>query len=247
MLVATNVIILATRYDLSPRDEAVAAAAASSPSQSHHAERQPQNPQTIRSATGLARSASSCGPPLEAGGEQWLDFVVPLRNRAARLVDIAYNMGELWREGGDRRFRVLFADLGSTDANLTDLVARLSRKTCVPMWVDAAAGFSRAHVLRAGLNEVYRRWPDDMVFCLDVDMQLPEDFVASARRYVVRGESYWAPVAFGTYDNKPIEVAPGNGRWRLTRKGQLGFFAADAVKINLFSTGPTASRASSAA
>eukprot|EP00727_Mastigamoeba_balamuthi_P008876 m51a1_g4610 hypothetical protein (1588) ;mRNA; r:252271-257814 len=238
VFIATNVVALVAWYDLSSPAAAVAPGVAAPP-RAHRSlapdQRRFPAGQALRATQGAP--AAPTRPRCELSSEEsegpWLDFVVPLRNRAARLVDIAYNMGELWRDGGDRRFRVLFADLGSTDANLTDLVARLSRKTCVPMW-DPSVGFSRAHALRAGLNEVYRRWPDDMVFCLDADMQLPAEFMMDARRYVVRGASFWAPVAFGTYENKPIELAPGNGRWRTMYKGDLGFFASDAVKINLF-------------
>eukprot|EP00727_Mastigamoeba_balamuthi_P010194 m51a1_g5798 hypothetical protein (1595) ;mRNA; r:66269-71758 len=244
VFVATNIVVLVSWYNMSTRSPTSAAVGATLPSirvSSTHvkSDRKPlRGAKEAAIAAAVAPHRRVCEPLTreETSEGPWVDLVVPLRNRAARLVDVAYNVAELRRSGGDRRLRVVVVDVGSTDANITGLAEGLSRRTC-----DTSAGFSRAHALRAGLSEVYRRWPDDIVFCLDVDMQLPaETFMSDARKHIVRGTSYWAPIAFGTYENRPVVKAPGNGRWRTMFKGDLGFFASDAVKIGLFSTEQTA-------
>eukprot|EP00727_Mastigamoeba_balamuthi_P010198 m51a1_g5800 hypothetical protein (789) ;mRNA; f:76618-106017 len=249
VFVCTNVVVLATWYSMTT-SQGSAAAVGGAPllplpysavaMRTRNDEHRMLSAKWARKPVGfraVGPKRRECEPLTREESEgPWVDLVVPLRNRAARLVDVAYNVAELRRSGGDRRLRVVVVDVGSTDTNVTGLVERLSRRTC-----DASVGFSRAHALREGLLEVYRRWPDDIVFCLDVDMQLPaETFMSDARKHIVRGTSYWAPIAFGTDEGRPVEVSPDNGRWRTMFTSDLGFFASDAVKIGLFSTEQTA-------
>eukprot|EP00727_Mastigamoeba_balamuthi_P003346 m51a1_g13008 hypothetical protein (525) ;mRNA; r:911-2834 len=170
----------------------------------------------------------------------WLNIIVPLRNRADRLAVLLWSVGDMWRVGGDKRIRVVVADQGSTDADLSVVVNRVASETCVDVRVvqvpapELAVGFSRVAALRAGLSEVLNAHPDDAVFFLDVDMRLPEqEFMREARRHIVRRVSAWAPVAFETRSGRPAVVAPSNGRWHTFDTSNIGVFASDAVAANI--------------
>lgn len=78
---------------------------------------------------------------------------------------------------------------------------------------------------------------DDIIFFVDCDMVLPEDFALRVKKTVAVGTAYF-PVCYSLYKNRPREIngsgpqhSPGrstaNGWWRYAGRGNCGFVVKD--------------------
>eukprot|EP00727_Mastigamoeba_balamuthi_P009531 m51a1_g520 hypothetical protein (395) ;mRNA; f:332306-333780 len=216
--------------------------------QTHDHQRQPKVALVFVVALLLVSLNMPPGCALEPseGSGPWLDIVVPLRNRLSRLRRLVLNIGMLRADGSDRRLRVVVADQGTAGTDFRGLLAGLAEQTCVQvLYINATGscaggGFSRLRSLRAGIAEVNRRWPGDMVLTLDVDTLIlaTATFVGEARRHIERNVSYWSPAAFETLPRRPAIEDPLNGDWQSEGPWAIGVFASDAVRLGLFA-GPS--------
>lgn len=102
-------------------------------------------------------------------------------------------------------------------------------------------GNELGHINRAAArNQAFQRCQaadDDLVFFVDCDMVLPEDFSMRVRAHVRPGHAYF-PVCYSLYRDAPLEErgdgppyhrngSSANGWWRDSGYGNCGFTAAD--------------------
>lgn len=111
--------------------------------------------------------------------------------------------------------------------------------------VAYAAGSETGPINRADARNrsfaILDKGPDELVFFVDCDMVLPEDFSDRVRYFVRPGHAYF-PVCYSLYQNAPMVVkgsgpphqaerSGANGWWREAGRGNCGFVVQDFMAL----------------
>lgn len=160
-------------------------------------------------------------------------FCATIANRASSLERLCNSMAAMQAIG---QCRFILADYDSKDGNLAGIIGKLPFPSTLVMLHGAY--FNRSQ----GLNYAAKHanaGPDDLLFFIDVDLLVPENFPAVMREKVIPGR-VWFPIIYSMHKNKPISVRDtsryspqkANGWWRKSGKGMCGFVKRDFDKIN---------------
>ncbi len=100
-------------------------------------------------------------------------------------------------------------DCGSLDAAQLEKEIRLQFAGKV-IFKSQVHPFSRAFAF----NKAVRQSSNEMVFLCDADFSIPRNIVALCTKYT-RNSTFWFPIVFYLYKNKPAAYASKNGEWML--------------------------------
>lgn len=111
-----------------------------------------------------------------------------------------------------------------------DIIYEELSRDLLPHWVRIEGDFNRSR----GLNRAAMAAHGEILFFLDADMWVPEDFVAQTLATVRRG-TCWFPICYSLHEDRPRVVRGDsrkprldtNGWWRTTGKGMCGFHRDD--------------------
>ena len=170
-----------------------------------------------------------------------VNFIVCVRNRGNFLYRLLLSMERMRTQARMCNWRVIVMDQGSEDTNVYEMVREWGERIGIPAITlpvkttsKEMAGFLRAGSLRQGMEWVYERFPDDLIFMTDVDMILPLNFLTHVRHYSVRGKEVFFPVCFSLFEDRGLLNSAEHGFWRNFGYGMSGMYVSDAIDNGMY-------------
>lgn len=174
-------------------------------------------------------------------GQPTVNFIVCVRNRARFLYRLLLSMERMRTQAYMCNWRVIVMDQGSDDVNVYEMVREWGERVGIPaitLPVETTSkdmtGFLRAGSLRQGMEWVYKRYPEDLIFMTDVDMFLPLNFLTLVRHYSVRGKEVFFPICFSLFEDRGLLNSAEHGFWRFFGYGMSGMYVSDAIDIGMY-------------
>lgn len=179
-------------------------------------------------------------------GQPTVNFIVCVRNRANFLYRLLLSMERIRTQARMCNWRVIVMDQGSEDTNVYELVREWGERVGIPAITlpvktteEGMAGFLRAGSLRQGMEWVYERFPDDIIFMTDVDMIIPLNFLSYARKFSVKGKEVFFPVCFSLFEDRGLLNSAEHGFWRYFGYGMSGMYVSDAIDNGMYKVDAT--------
>eukprot|EP00818_Percolomonas_sp_WS_P002167 CAMPEP_0117435410 /NCGR_PEP_ID=MMETSP0759-20121206/467_1 /TAXON_ID=63605 /ORGANISM="Percolomonas cosmopolitus, Strain WS" /LENGTH=480 /DNA_ID=CAMNT_0005226957 /DNA_START=390 /DNA_END=1832 /DNA_ORIENTATION=+ len=191
-----------------------------------------------------------------------INFVVPLRNRGKRFLNLLDNLKAIQEfdkkiTGSQFRFpRVVVSNMGSEDIDVKEHLKQ-SGMEYTHIGFHPKAEWSKVVAMESALNVITD--PNDLVFILDVDMQMPLDFMHRIRTHTLAGKRVYYPICYSILKSKPASNddvsskpnpwhvfhyggerehngATSNGYWRKEGTGMVGAYRYDFDKVQGYNT-----------
>lgn len=170
-----------------------------------------------------------------------VNFIVCLRNRVDFFYRLLLSMERIRTQARMCNWRVIVMDQGSDDADIYTLVREWGERVGIPAITlpvkttqEGMAGFLRAGSLRQGIEWVYERFPDDLVFMTDVDMIIPPNFLNYVRHFSVKNKEVFFPICFSLYEDRGLLNSAEHGYWRDYGYGMSGMYVSDAIDHGMY-------------
>lgn len=168
-----------------------------------------------------------------------ISYCVMVYNRWSTMQHLLASIREL----RDQDHELILVDLGSTDVNYKEVLAtsQVRSRLLVSPKVMEGGKINRS-VGRNLAASASRAGAGDIVFFLDADMLIPENFNQLVRENVSPGACFF-PICYSLHQDKPREVKgnvshwvrghaeKANGWWRKEGWGNCGFTRADYQKL----------------
>ena len=143
-----------------------------------------------------------------------ISFCTALKNRG----DNFKKMLRAWTEASDENCELVVADFGSADLHLSTELREQARPYTI---VGLTGSFNRAR----GLNAAAAVATGELLFFIDADMVIPNNFCQTLRQRVLPGWAYF-PICYSLYEGSACESSQP-GWWRTSGFGMCGFTADD--------------------
>jgi hypothetical protein len=117
-------------------------------------------------------------------------------------------------------------DCGSTDTpNLQERIQEIYKGQLI--FRSEPIDFTRS----SSFNKAVKQANNELIFICDADFSLPKKLVQLIANYT-SAHTFWFPIVFYLYKNKPAVFHPNNGEWMLYGgKGIVGCYKKDYEKV----------------